>query len=481
MKTKNVSFYLYAFVWLFGVFGSTNIRAQADLTRGVEQDLVLSPQDFYQQIIDYHPIVRQARLLRETAQQELRIARGGFDPKVNSDLNRKEFSNSVYYNLWETKLKVPLWVGEIRGGIEQNNGVFLNPENFVSDGAGIGAVGISIPVGRGLLIDSRRATLKQARFFQDIAEAEQIKEINKVLFAATKDYWEWFFTYYQYQLLDSALTLADQRFRAIKFRIAQGEVAPIDSIKAKVVLQKRQAQVQEANVDLANAKIQVSNYLWGPQDTPLILEDGVNPINRFQSEDGTPNLFELVAFAEENHPEIRKLSAKLQQLDVQERLERNNFLPRIDLSYDILRNVRTKESTRFDIDQNFKVGINFEFPLFLRKERGKLRKVRIKQVQTDFELLQVKREIRNHIQQSYNTLIVLDSLINLQEEIVENYRILRDSEIRKYLNGEGTLFLINTREADLIESQIKLQSQKSKYAKARAELIWASGQPLVNF
>jgi len=61
-----------------------------------------------------HPIVRQAALLSEEARQELVQARGGFDPKLASGFDRKQFGNpddakSLYYNKWANELKVPIW------------------------------------------------------------------------------------------------------------------------------------------------------------------------------------------------------------------------------------------------------------------------------------------------------------------------------------------------------------------------------------
>jgi hypothetical protein len=42
-------------------------------------------------------VARQAALLSENARQELRIARGEFDPKLESDFALKEFKKDLYY------------------------------------------------------------------------------------------------------------------------------------------------------------------------------------------------------------------------------------------------------------------------------------------------------------------------------------------------------------------------------------------------
>ena len=51
--------------------------------------------------------------------------------------------------------------------------------------------GLSLPIGKGFLIDERRLAVRQANIYQQIATAEQAKMINKILITALKDYWEW--------------------------------------------------------------------------------------------------------------------------------------------------------------------------------------------------------------------------------------------------------------------------------------------------
>lgn len=469
-------------IFIFSLFfWMVFVPLQAQDTSNLNTDLVLSWEEFYKQIIDYHPIARQAWLLDELAQQELRLARGEFDPKAQLDYNRKEFKNSTYYNLWDSKLKIPLWVGEVEVGYEQNHGVFLNPENSIADPSGQGAIGIAIPLGQGLVIDSRRATLRQAQYFQDIARADQIKEINKLLITAAKDYWTWYFTQQEYLLLDVAYRLARQRFDAVKLNIQLGELAPIDSVDAKTLFQDRNIAKKQAEVRLQNARIQISNYLWGDNDIPLILAEGIvsESFEDRVAVQQQPSLDDLIAFANENHPEIIKSIFKLRQIAVEEKLQRFNLLPRIDVKYNLLRSINSvDESTNFNFQNNYKFGVNFEFPIFLRKERGKLQIVRIKQSQSEFGLQQTRLTIQNDIQAAYNEFLNLIEIIVLQAEVTNNYRILRDAEIRKYINGESSLFIINLRETKLIESEVKLEKEKADYQKAYLMLYWTAGQPL---
>jgi hypothetical protein len=139
----------------------------------------LTIREFYDQIFRYHPLVKQAQSLNALAQQELRMARGGFDPKFSTDFDRKQFDKKEYYQTFYSKLKVPVWVGEFQASFERNQGTFLDESSY-TDGSGLLAVGVGIPIGRNILMDERRNTLRQAQLAQNVAEAEKIKLMNKI-------------------------------------------------------------------------------------------------------------------------------------------------------------------------------------------------------------------------------------------------------------------------------------------------------------
>lgn len=439
----------------------------------------LTIREFYDQIFRYHPLVKQAQSLNPFAQQELRMARGGFDPKLSTDFERKQFDKKEYYQTFYTKLKAPIWIGEVQASFERNQGTFLD-ESLFTDGAGLLAVGVGIPIGRNILIDERRNALRQAQVAQNIAEAEKIKLMNKILVNASKDYSEWYFAYHQYLFLQEGYKLAEERYNAVKQRLMMGELAPIDSVQALITLQERNIALQQGQVDWQNAGLRLSNYMWGENDTPLLIEPNVVPQpfapNALLAQEST--LQELFAFAQQNHPEIRKNTFKRNQLTFEERYQTNNLMPDLKLNYNMLRNVNAKESTSFNFRNNYKIGITFEMPLLLRKERSKLQMVRIKQLQVEWEIQQLQREIKNDIQVAHNELVTYTRQLRQQENMVDNYRILRDGEIRKFWAGESSLFIINAQESKYVESKIKLEQIRAKYIKAQALLLWAAGKPL---
>ncbi|MEQ8924811.1 MAG: TolC family protein [Fulvivirga sp.] len=451
-----------------------SVFGQSDTT------VVLTFDEYYSLVINNHPIVKQSELLTADAAMELRLARGSFDPKLEGNWNFKEFKDSDYYNKLDVSLKIPTWfpINPVVG-VERNLGDNLNPENFISETTDYQQVyaGVSVPIGQGLFIDQRRATIRQAQLLQEMAEAEQIKAINKILLTATKDYWEWYFAYNNYELLQRSIVLAQDIFDRTKMAHDFGEASPIDTVQAKINLLNRITAMQQANVDRIKAGLNLANHLWTANGAPLELELNVIPEQPMVNMLSATLLSELLSLALENHPELRKLDLKNQSLMVDRRLARENIKPKLNLNYYLLDQPFDYEGNSNDIifDENYKVGVEFAFPIFLRKERAKLSQTNIKLEQNSFQLDFTERQVMNDINAQYNEAVTTASILQQQQEMVNNYELLLTAERLNLENGESDLFKLNVQMDKLIESQSKLLKLKSNYQKDVATLYWAAG------
>jgi outer membrane protein TolC len=411
------------------------------------------------------------------AQADLLMARGGFDPKVESTFDRKSIGGQDYYNHWISQLKVPIWAGiDFKVEREQNTGDRLNPELSSLQTF----TGFSVPIGKGLLMENRRSTLLQSQIYQNISLAEQRKMINKIVFAGAKEYWNWYLNYQALRIQTEAYQLAKDRFLLVKSQAEVGEKAPIDSVEAKITLQTREVDVQNSLIDFRNASLLLSNYLWDQNDVPLEIPEGFIPpsIPSFLLDEERLNIF--VEQAKNNHPEITKLNFKYEQIKVQERLAREAFKPQLDLNFGYLDTPKYSFGEYSLASSNHKLGLDFSIPLFLRKERGKLQQVKIKQISNELERRQLSREILNDVYISYNQAKNLENVIRIQNEAAVLQQALLDAEKSKFSIGESSLFLINSRENKLLDIKLKLEELKSKYEKSIASLVFAAGLDTLN-
>ena len=136
----------------------------------------------------HHPIAKQAELTISVAEANLLKSKGGFDPKIEVDYDRKDFKDLEYFDILNTTFKIPTWYGvEVKAGFERNEGVFLNPERNVPE-EGLYSAGISIPLAQGLIINERMAALKKAKLFREQSKADRDMLVNEILYNASLAY-----------------------------------------------------------------------------------------------------------------------------------------------------------------------------------------------------------------------------------------------------------------------------------------------------
>ena len=133
----------------------------------------LSYTEFLDKVISEHPVVSQAGLVRDLGDAEVQSARGAFDPRFVVDYKAKDYKGTEYYNLLDAQLQVPMWYGlKLKGGFQQNQGAYVNPQNQVPD-AGLFQAGVVLSLGEGLWINSRMAGLRQAQAYREQSRADQ--------------------------------------------------------------------------------------------------------------------------------------------------------------------------------------------------------------------------------------------------------------------------------------------------------------------
>ncbi len=433
--------------------------------------LVIRFDEYLGYVKKYHPIAKQAQLTVSIGQANLMKARGGFDPKVEVDYEKKEFSGSEYWDRLNATFKIPTYFGiEFKGGLEQAEGAFINlDETFPEEG--LYSAGVSVALGRGFWINERMATLKKAKFFREQTKADQDLLVNQVLFDASLAYFDWLRAYKEVKIFDNFLENAETRFQGVKSSALAGDVAIIDTVEAKIAVQNRALSLEQAKVAFMKRSLELANFLW-IEDVPVELQPNIIPDKNVATNvDQTLEIMGklLDSFTLENHPKLRSLNYKIRSLLVDKRLKANKLLPKIDLEYNFL--TATPEILNSLNTQEYKGGVNFYFPLFLRKERGDLKLAKFKLQDAQFERDNASVEIQNKVTALYRE---LDSYINQNQliaNIVTDYGTLLNAEERKFSFGESSLFLINSRESKLIDAQLKQIEVQNKFLGTKAKLF----------
>lgn len=420
----------------------------------------------------FHPIVKQANLVINNSEAKLLKARGAFDPKIEVDFDNKQFKEKEYYNKLNGTFKIPTYYGlEFKANFENNDGLFLNPEaNVPTDG--LYAAGVSASLLRGLLINKRMASLKQAKFFVNQAKEDQQILVNNILYEASLSYFKWLMFYKEKQVYENFLENADFRFKTTKRAFAEGDKPAIDTLEAGINLNERKLNLEKARIKLVKASLELSNFLWLNDNTPVELQDNIIP--DIQTLDNVDTTFNIALFNNENfdinnHPKIRSLEFKIKGLNIDKKLKMNNLLPKLDIQYNFLTET-PRQGNSLNVD-NFKAGINFKLPLFLRKERGDLKLAKIKLQDAKFENEATKVTIKNKVNAVQQEIASFGVQSDYLTNMVKDYGVLLKAEERKFFLGESSLFLVNYREVKLIETKLKAIDLENKFFKSKANLF----------
>ena len=433
--------------------------------------------DFQEQVRRQHPIAIQAQLASARGDAELLKARGGFDPKANTQLAQKYFKGSQYYGHFSGGLKIPTWFGlDVQAGYENHEGVFLNPENL-NPAAGLLYAGVSLPLGQGLFMDQRRADLKRARAYRQATRVEQQLMLNELLYNSGKAYWDWAMSYYTLQVFQEALTIAQTRQVGVRQAVELGDRAPIDTLEVSIQVQNRLLYLQQAQLEVANAAAQLNVYLWADGFVPLELGPGSVPtvLEETAEEQAVRGLFEQADSLIRVHPQLRWYQYKLDQLEVDRRWKQEQLKPVLNLKYNaITEPVGNQFLSNYTVN-NYTWGLDFNMPLFLRKERGGLQLANIKIKETQLDQVNKQADLRFKTGVASNTWATTADQVRLYTQTVQDYADLLEGERELFSIGESSVFMVNSREMKYISAAVKRIELQAKNQKALLQIQYALG------
>lgn len=439
MKTTSVFFSLVTLL----CFSSPRVaHAQEELTL----------ENFIGFVKRFHPFVKQAQLRLDASEAKLLKERGAFDPQFLYKQGEKKVNGTTYYEKEQTQVSIPTLLGlSIKAQVQQAQGNYLDPENQIS-GDQLYSLGASLDLARGLLSNPRQTALKKAKLFTQQAQEENALEINKILETAAHAYFEWYKAYRNYEIFDRFVVNASFRFQGVKQRNEMGDLAVIDTTEARISYNQRLLDRENARLELRKKSLEASNFLWIENQPILIKETALPKVDQADFK----RIFLTDTLNLKDHPKIRALVYKQNQLLLEQRLQKNNLLPEVNLNYQWLSTTNPISQINFALDpENNTTGIKIAVPLFLRKERANLKLASLKLSDVEWEQSQAIVTLENKIQALFIQKERLKKQELLAKAMAKDYQLLYEGEKRKFEAGESSLFLVNTRESQLIQAILK--------------------------
>lgn len=436
----------------------------------LKAQLTFTQEELIAIVKNYHPVAKQAQLDVSIAEANVTASRGAFDPLVSLDKSRKELNGSTYYNKEKAELKIPTWYGvDLYAGSESMMGEKLNPEE--TNGR-IYYAGVSLPLVQNLVIDKRRAALQQAKILRDQSQIARRAALNDLIAEAALSYWDWWEQYRVLQIVQASVKNAKERLAMVKIAQRLGDRPAIDTIEAATQLQTFEQQETEALMLFQKSRLQLSVFLWNDKGEAYELPEDVIPQVIISER---PPLLDSILREALLQPLLVEYDFKLRGLEIERRLKFQSLLPEVTAKYNAISRELSNTFNHALFDNNFRFGITLSMPLRLSEGRGQYRASiqKIQQVELEQKLKQfsIQAKAKQYFIEWQQTLFQYEQ----QQRLVQNFLILQRGEETKFINGESSLFLINSREARTIEGQRKEISLLAKIQQSIVRLKWAAG------
>ncbi len=419
------------------------VGAADTLTLSQYQDIVLRN----------HPLVGKAELYDEIAKSYLLKGKGALDQKFYTDYDGKQFKGLNYFRRWNSELKIPTrYPIDVSLGYENNTGVFLNNDNTVpSNGLLYGTINVTLL--RGLLFDEQRFALKESKLLADKSRIEQELIVRNVLVQSMNAYVDWATAFRGLEIISAYLDRVSDRHQFIIQLYENGDKPAIDTIESRINLNTATKTKIIAEEDLLRKRQKLNMFLWDNSGEPMVLVESVFPqdikaVADVLSEESFPlsTIWEL-------DPIIRKKQIEIEQIHLENKLEREQLKPQLDLKLNTIHSLGDNQLAYSYNVNDYKLGASVAVPIVNRKTRGQIRlnTALINQSILDQQYYQAEL---------FNMYTMLNSAQSLNQESlavsiekVQNSNLLYTAEQLKFELGESSVFLLNSRELKLLESE----------------------------
>ncbi|MFK8057406.1 MAG: TolC family protein [Saprospiraceae bacterium] len=414
-------------------------------------------------VLRKHPLAIAAKAVESRGPAALLGARGGFDPTVVGDFQRKEYVGTEYFNYadvgvtWQSPLAL-----KIEAGHQWADGVYLNNERTVPD-AGQAYVSLKLPVLQGLLTDKYRVGVKQGEVAVQRNKAAANIIRNELRYDVAVAYTNWS---YAVQLL----TIYEETEELIAVRLAntlglyqQGDKPAVDTLEARVSLFNQQLTTQQARVDAQVAEQELRAIYWELPDGSLPSEEALNTV--------IPESLGSVT----SNPELAELRASFADLQLERQLKREYLKPKLDLSYSLLGD--GFDLTPADGDTGvgnlftsaYKFGATFSYPILNRTAKANVQMADIKLAETGAKLEAKRQSLVTKADAYSRAAAAYDAQLQDVTALAAQAAQLLQFERELFDLGESTQFLLNSREQSLQKALLT----RAKLKAIRAKAIWS--------
>lgn len=438
---------------------------------GLEQLLVSVEQTF--------PLLKAAEVEQAIADAELLSAEGGFDSSWKS---RATAVPVGYYESIraESYLEKPtdIWGASAFAGWRIGRGEFA-----VYDGKlqtlEFGEIrgGLNVPVWRNGPIDRRRATRARAEIGRDVARLTVQQQRIEVRRAATHRYWAWVAAGRRLAIANQLLAIVLDRDVGLAARVEQGDVAPVERTDNERAIEQRKAQVASAQRGLEQAAIELGLFVRDAQGNPQALDASRLPAQLPEPAPLDVPLTRDLDAASARRPEAQRLELQRRQGEVEKDFAQNQLAPAIDVQVAGAKNFGRSIAERPDLGPAvLELSLFVDVPLETRLLRGRIDAANAALARLRHQQTFARQRIEADVRDARSALAASLARLDAARREVRLARELESAERVRFNEGDSTILIVNLREQQTAEAELREVEALFDYHRARADLRAARGE-----
>jgi len=404
-----------------------------------------------------HPEALAAQSRTEQADGRRSVADAAFDLRV---AQTTDIRSSGYYDgrVADQRMVQPLkaFNAEVFGAYRISDGSFpVYEQEYQTLDDGEVSLGVKVSLLQNRDTDPRRLELENSAWYYQEAASNQLLDVNKLVYRGVSTWLDWYQSTLKRTVVAELLALTESRLEAIQQRVDSGDLASITLTEFRTTLLQRKVLLQEADRVEAQARDRLA-YFMVQNDTDVQYAPGVLKV---PPDIGWPYAITpsegAAAWSEQinEHPGLRALKAKAQQLEIDQRLARNELLPELDLEMKVAQDFGSGPDSLDGTDSV--VALSFEVPIGVRAAKARAAIAAAATREVDYQYQVASAQIYRDLEVSLTALRFNQKILATsrnQESLA--LQLLAQERIR-FNEGESDQFILISREKSALEAQIK--------------------------
>ncbi len=424
------------------------------------------------------PLLKAAELERAIATADMLSAEGGFDLawKTKGTVTPVGYYESVRV---ESMLEKPtaLWGSSAFAGWKLGTGDFA-----VYDGRlqtleyGEVRGGLNVPLWRNGPIDRRRASLSRAELGNDIAKLTVAQQRIEYRRSAATRYWAWVAAGRRVAIANELLANVITRDTALSARVEHGDVPAIDRADNARAIEQRRSQLASARRGLEQAAIELSLFLRDSSGAPRLPSE--NSLPRFPDppRDGPSIGSADYVSAISKRPDARRLELQVRQNRIELDWAKNQLAPGIDLQVAGSQDIGRSIASRPDLSKPvLEATVLLDIPIQTRVMRGRADSAAATITRLEHQKRYTQERIQADVRDAQSAIRASLSRIEAARNEVRIAKELESAEQLRFEQGDSHLLMVNIREQQTAEAELREVDAIFDYYRATADLRAARG------